>query len=120
MSTSHFEEMLEIRDTGERRSVRVKSSLIRGEPADHIEAPSFDVSRLYRHGITLTNNFSAKDAELPQAMAISKRVLANYLYSDVIRELDIILQAAYGDDFQGVVETAAKLRSSLIKSFDEA
>lgn len=116
-----FEDALERRETG--RCYPVKTKVTRIEKPDRISdtalEPSFGVLREYRHIVTVSHEFWANDAQLERATENSKRMLANYLYGDVIGALDAIAQAAFAEDHESVLITASKLRDKLRRAFDE-
>jgi hypothetical protein len=116
-----FEDTLERRETGRCYPVKTKVTRIEkpGHVPDIVIEPSFGVSRQYRHIVTVSHDFRANDAQLERATENSKRMLASYLYSDVIGALDIIAQAAYADDSEAVLITANELRDKLRRSLDE-
>ena len=117
--TPSFEEMVERRETGRFYPVKTKVAVIE-KPGPIIgQEHSFGVLREYRNVITISHEFRANDAQLQKATENSKRLLANYLYSDVIEVLNVIAQAAMAEDSEAVLLTASNLRDKLRRTFDE-
>ena len=114
-----FEEALERRETG--NIYPVKTTVTIAENINPITAsePSFGVLREYRHLVAINHVFRVNDAQLDRATKNSKRLLANYLYGDVLGELDLIVQSAYAEDCEGVLIVASRLRRKLQTTFDD-